>query len=174
VYTVPHPLQCRLFTPELPWQSRGQIAYLTGVVVWKTPTTGQPAPYGERAFPSGHPFTTGCLPLSYSGNPGVKRRISQGGGAIMYLDAPVYIYGASRGQTANLTGREGEQNGEAAGTPARHSAAMALRWQPLQNWPLTPELQWQSRGQRRVSQGGGGCNNVPGRPCIYIWGVQCI
>ena len=24
------------------------------------------------------PFDTGCLPLSYSGNPGVKRRISQG------------------------------------------------------------------------------------------------
>ena len=42
------------------------------------------------------PFNTGSSPLSDSGNPGVKRRISQGGGAIMYLDAPVYIYGASR------------------------------------------------------------------------------
>ena len=26
----------------------------------------------------GHPFETVCLPLSYSGNPGVKQRISQG------------------------------------------------------------------------------------------------
>ena len=31
-----------------------------------------PAP-GERAFPvDTHPFNTGCLPLSYSGNPGVN------------------------------------------------------------------------------------------------------
>ena len=27
-----------------------------------------------------HPFNTGCLPLSYSGNPGVRWRISQGFG----------------------------------------------------------------------------------------------
>jgi hypothetical protein len=28
---------------------------------------------GERAIPVIRPFDTGCLPLSYSGNPGVKQ-----------------------------------------------------------------------------------------------------
>ena len=27
-------------------------------------------------------------------------------------------------------------------------------------------------GVNGVSYREGGCNNVPGRPCIYIWGVQ--
>jgi hypothetical protein len=26
-------------------------------------------------------------------------------------------------------------------------------WTPLQNWLVTPESQWQSRGQRRILQG---------------------
>jgi len=42
----------------------------------------------------------------------------------------------------------------------------------LQYCQCTPELQWQSRGEMAYLTGGG--NNVPGRPCIYIWGVQCI
>ena len=38
---------------------------------------------------------------------------------------------------------------------------------PLQCRLFTPELQRQSRGQMEYLAGGA-CNNVPGRPCIYM------
>jgi hypothetical protein len=34
---------------------------------------------GARAFPVDHPFNTICLPLSYSGNPGVNGESDRGG-----------------------------------------------------------------------------------------------
>jgi hypothetical protein len=48
------PIQHCIFTPELQWQSRGQMPCLTGVLH--------------------HPFNTACWPLNYSGNPGVNRQ----------------------------------------------------------------------------------------------------
>jgi hypothetical protein len=38
---------------------------------------------------------------------------------------------------------------------------------PLQYRLFTPESQWQSRG-KTAQLTGGGLNNVPGRPCIYM------
>ena len=39
----------------------------------------------------------------------------------------------------------------------------------LQHWPLTPEIQWQSRGTMAYLTGmEGGRNAVTGRPCIYM------
>jgi hypothetical protein len=42
---------------------------------------------------------------------------------------------------------------------------------PLRCRLFTPELQWHSRGKLAYLTGRGS-NNVPGRPYIYVWGVQ--
>ena len=57
----------------------------------------------ERAVPVGtlrYPFDTGRLSLSDGGNPGVNG-LSYRGGAIMYLDAPVYIWSVQYMYTAH-------------------------------------------------------------------------
>ena len=87
-----------------------------------------------------YPFDTGGSPLSHRGNPGVNRRISQGwvGRVVGSRSPPAAGEGGSRagGRRLLRLGRRGEQ-----------------AFPPLRNWLLTPELQWQSRGQRRISQG---------------------
>jgi hypothetical protein len=84
------PLQTGLLTPELQWQSRGEIERriykeADGAIgeawVWLGDVCeGEPLPLQHWPFtpelqwssPHSHPFETACLPLGYSGNPGVN------------------------------------------------------------------------------------------------------
>ena len=75
-----HPRRYGLFTPELQWQSRGKRRILQGGAC--VPTAGRAVRGslggggacggGSGALRCVHPFDTGCLPLGYSGNPGVN------------------------------------------------------------------------------------------------------
>jgi hypothetical protein len=91
VYTLQH----GPFTPELQWQPRGQRRILQGVSTANAcgrqrpsllrvqggyrggvPAPSRPGDFGAgrgaaAGSGAGNPFNTGCLPLSYSGNPGV-------------------------------------------------------------------------------------------------------
>jgi hypothetical protein len=79
-----------------------------------------------------NPTNTGYSPLNYSGNPGVN--VSHGEGrAIMYLDAPVYIYGASsvykqpRGKSVSRSGVLVLRHDCAAGVAMKLSIAAYAR-----------------------------------------------
>jgi hypothetical protein len=86
-------------------------------------------PYTQTLYPQVHPFRTETVrsPLSCSGDPGVKWRISQGGGyVIKYLDAPVYIYGASSGYIWRIS-QGGRGNGNRRRTAAGSAGHMEAR-----------------------------------------------
>jgi hypothetical protein len=54
--------------------------------------------------------------------------------------------------TGNAWGRLWGVPVERPGVPERRDSPVRRRfpWIPLQHWPFTPELQWQSRGKRRI------------------------
>jgi hypothetical protein len=69
------PLQNCLFTPELQWQSRGQMAYLTGETLWQSSMKCRRSSAPPRALPAtviSPPSILAALTLSCSGDPGVN------------------------------------------------------------------------------------------------------
>jgi tRNA-dihydrouridine synthase len=75
-------------------------------------------------------------------------------GAIHSLDAAVALLQETAAETA--AERNGCRNGSSRlGGVMVGRAAFYRPWQvdPHRNWLFTPELQWQSRGKRRISQG---------------------
>ena len=78
-----------LFAPELQWQSRGQRRILQG-------STGAPDHEACEALwhrGGAHPFDTGQLPLSYSGDPGVNGVSHRGSQESQWLEALDYLAG---------------------------------------------------------------------------------
>ena len=123
----------------------------------------QPCPAGYKCEGGAgtRPFQTVCLPLSYSGNPGVNGVSDRGA-----TDAdkepcdPGWHAAGNRHPPTTIH--------QAIPPPNNHPRTSCVviccrgvgmcRTPPLQHRLLTPELQWQCRGQMAYITGTGGCS----------------